>query len=269
MRLSDYRLADCALFRIPPIDFSNIDEVIKRAMVDAWKNGSSATNAVDAILNDYSIIEQLSEQIAENLEFQKDAALDKLDYQQKKAIAAEEFEKEQVLFEIEQTLGKEVADKERAKRDADSKVDSSNKAYTAAQARLNEMRARIEEKLQAVGGREAYEKLMRINDALQDGYSGPEKKKAKRKKRVSHLDVSSMDPAYADQSFAYYGSSNIQRALDLATVKGEIDPLEGETLDTLVEKKHFWQRKTATEQKDGPIYRFGRKVWKVLNYRLF
>ena len=79
MNTDDYRLADCTLFRQPPVDVSKISEALEIILVQEWQRGNSVHGAVERALEDDKIVDALTEQIAPNLDFQRETALQEVD----------------------------------------------------------------------------------------------------------------------------------------------------------------------------------------------
>lgn len=250
MKIKDYRLADCTLFRLPPMDFSAVDKSIENALIEAWKNDNSASNTVDNIVNSSQIVEKLMNQIMQNLEFQKKAELSGADVNHKNAVESYVQQKEVTLRKIEETLGIEVSEKEKEMRKHEDELEGHHVNYSASQKRLDELRYRVEEKLKSMGGRERFEKLMQINSELTDNLKVYNPKKSRKKRK------------YNRKTTGQGSSYSLDRALDLATFEGDIDPLNGESLEDLIAKQKIQKRREKRL-----VYRVYNRIRRFFGYK--
>ncbi|MBI3334157.1 hypothetical protein HYZ97_01610, partial [Candidatus Pacearchaeota archaeon] len=81
--IQDYRHADCNLFRTPPLDFSKLDSTLIDTLVSSWKNGYTADNALQKVVEDTSLVRELTKQVAEQLTFQRRTELEQLKSEEK------------------------------------------------------------------------------------------------------------------------------------------------------------------------------------------
>lgn len=238
MKVDDYRLADCALFRIPAVDVSEIDSSVEQALVDAWKNGYGVDSAVSDILNNDSLVGTLENQIADNLAFQRQKALDKVKNQAQSRIDSYEESRKRRLDDIDSTLGADAEKKEAEMKVAYEELTTKHKTYNAAQAHLEKMRAEVNSKLEEIGGREGFEAVLEINEAITE-----------------------------DKPVKYEAPKKVKKALDIVEEKApaKIPKVTEKGLEKKVE---------VVEEDQGIIhdlftYDIGKPIWKVLNYKLW
>ena len=253
MAIDDYRKANCTLFRHPPVDFSGVDDAIEQILVDAWKNGYSVGTAMQRVLKDSSVVGSLQSQVEKNMAFQRDIAEKKVNAKRFVEAQGYENDKRRQLMHIDETLGKESEEKAEAVRAKDVHLESKTQVYSAAQARLEEVRARVKAKISQIGGKAGYEALMEIREMMddnsEDDYDGESeddksqkkdyKPRKKRKRKKSKDSKKDKEP-------------DLERALELATCDEEVDPL----------------KEPEPKEEHGKVYRAGRAVWGAMNYDL-
>ncbi len=247
MKIEDYKKADCSLFRLPPIDASVVGSAIEVALVKAWENGSSVNSIIENVLNDKKILKQVTEQISENLEFQKVTALRNIDEKKKESIRSYETEGEAKLQQIQESLGNVISEKETGLKKVSQQLSERHSNYNASQKKLEEMRIRIQEKLKGIGGEEGFETLLSIQGLVK-----------KQDKAQSVPQYNNKD----EQSYAKEPIYDLGKVIKAVTSEEKINPLEGKTLEAVVEKAE------EDKKKHGKVYRFFKKVWRVLNYEL-
>src|SRR3989338_2062679 len=235
MKVEDYKLADCTLFRRPPIDFSEFNKAIETALVRAWESGNSASRTVNSMVNDSALVDSLKTQIEKNLSFQRQHALDGA--AQQSAEMREQYEQQQLqeMESLSSTYGTVTAEQQKAYEEARKKAEESHKGYSAAQQQLNETRNRIKAKLESFGGRKGFEALMQINQMVTELAKESTKPGTyAAQPAVSYTDTKHAGSQPSSPDYAAGQQQSLQRALDLATAKGEIDPLKGKTLEAIV-----------------------------------
>ncbi|MBI2672904.1 hypothetical protein HYX19_01470 [Candidatus Woesearchaeota archaeon] len=164
--LDDYKGSDCALFRMPPINFEVVRVELERIMLDTWRQEGSADSAVNSILHNTRIIAALKSQIEDNVRFQKEQALESLET--KTSGKLEEYENgiKDGLGKINETIGTEVKYNEERLNALNQEGREKLANYNAAQARLEEMRSRIKSKLKDLGGKEQLENILTIHQSV-------------------------------------------------------------------------------------------------------
>jgi hypothetical protein len=181
MKLSDFRGADCDLFRIPPIDFSYIESALEKTLVRAWQNGSKPSDVIDTLSKDQGVVQAISSQVSASLNFQRDIQLQDLERRTQKQIEVHEAVKGQEFGKIEQNANA-LLQKERVIRGAyQQEAETRRGAYNATQASLEQMRGRIRESVDKVGGEKNLGYLLSLNDELlgtqsvknTNAYTGP------------------------------------------------------------------------------------------------
>ena len=163
--IANYRLADCALLRTPPVDYKAITGSVEQALVDAWQRGTSVDQVVDYLLQDSKLKGKLASQISENLAYQLDVALSTLETRaqtQKQELSAE---KDSHLAKIEGDYQQKLDASDKAVEDAYADADAKTAHYTATQARLEELRQKVKSQVGEVG-EEQYDRLAEITKAV-------------------------------------------------------------------------------------------------------
>ncbi len=164
--VSHYKLADCTLFRTPPIDVSPLQKKIEQMLVDAWRSGESAEVALGSIVGNEEFVQSLAAQIRESLEFQKSQALGVIEMQKAAALEQYGVKRDAAIMSIEDTVGVDVANKQRDVDSAASQFQQTQAAYGAVNQNLDELRGRVRRKIDSIGGVDNYKTLVRINQEL-------------------------------------------------------------------------------------------------------
>ncbi len=167
MGIEKYRLADCTLFRLPPLDLSDVTDAIEKSLVDAWENGISVGHALDSMLDDNKVVDNLTEQLKASLEFQKENSKRNAHEAAEKRIDEYDSEKEGELKEIEDEYSETKMARRKAAEERRKKREARRAKYKATQKRLEEMRKRIKGKLKKVGGEEGLDALLAIEESLE------------------------------------------------------------------------------------------------------
>ncbi|HLP79600.1 MAG TPA: hypothetical protein VK158_03125 [Acidobacteriota bacterium] len=178
MSLDEFRLAQCELFRTPPVDLKRLEAALNEAMFSAWKRGADAQRTVDSILSSESIVSQISQQIAKSHGYQQMKALD--------ALSAEEAEKKRVLqekreAEILAIKNQYTAKLQEQKAQLDATLnayDKSTQEYLCAQGQLDESRAKVAAQLKEIGGEEGLAKILELDAMLEEPLDEKQKKAA-------------------------------------------------------------------------------------------
>jgi hypothetical protein len=166
-RYRDYRQADCKLFRRPVIDTSAVDRLITQTLVDFWQKGTSADSAMNAVMGNEDVVNALASQVAENLEFQRHHGLVAIDTQRREAQQELEAEHDRQKADADRELGTAVKQAEEVLVAARNDEYSKKREYSIAHARLDQMRDRVHQRLESIGGREGLEQLLKINNDVQ------------------------------------------------------------------------------------------------------
>lgn len=166
MELNDFKKADCRLFRVPPIDFSGVEETIETAIFEAWKNQGRASNAVDSITGNRTILGNLTNQISESLGFQRRVGLEKVEKQEAEKVAWYQQIQREKINSVEQTVGYQAKLKqEELARKADE-LFGKRKTYDASQASLEQTRYRIQQRMSSLGEQKAVDAFILMNEAI-------------------------------------------------------------------------------------------------------
>jgi len=305
MKLDDYEKADCTLFRLPPIDTSKIEELLTAQLVQAWQQGQNATQALQAVLNNEQAINAVVDELQTHLSFQQATATSNLESQVTQNTQAYEQEKAQQIAQISSTLIEEKTAKEQQHQRTLQEAQAKNKIYTAEQQRLDEMRARVEARLEKFGGRKNLDALMQIHTAVQTNTTLHSPKGGGKKTYPSSISApdqnqSNLPPnqMYASTSPSSYAAKNEFSNTIARTAEGKynlpsLDPKtnrqnhqgqQAQSLDTVMDTA-VKEEKTEPQiiaqvssdsnpgssqiEKTEKPYRFLKKVWQVLNYKIW
>ena len=237
MEIKDYRHADCDLFRTPSINISPIQKVIEIALLKAWESGSSVERAINSIVENNELIGPLARDIAPHMATQRTYALEKVKADSYLNIRAYEIQERKKVQEVDESLGVKVRGAEQQLSEVSQTYATNLHQYSAAQARLEEMRARIRAQLDEVGGKEGYKNLMEINSAV--------------------VAESPIGKRYQEQGKQEPSSPVLRDPINIDLINHHVQTLED---------------KLEIEQETGPkrkIRRVLKKVWEILNYELW
>lgn len=288
MGLDDYQKANCALYRLPPIDTSAVASAIELTLVRAWEQGLSADRALHSVLNDQNVVGALTEQVAKHLEYQRRTALMTAKEQSMQSIKQYEEAAAAKLAQVDASYGTVATQKAAAFQHVSDQLAQQNVSYTAAQKKLEELRARVQQRLQEVGGEQGLQALLTIHESVtnpqdstfqqleahdQDADSSKSTSQSTAQAYASQEQKGASDDSSADSSSAFKkhrsvqqqakSEQNLEKALQIAMTTDTVDPLKGDTLEKVV------ARSMQQKKKPGKTYRFFASVWKILNYKLW
>jgi len=226
MKIDDYEKADCSLFRTPPMDFSEVGDTIEQSLVNAWRRGYSANSAINSVLEDQDLVDKLASQVSENLGFQRAMQKKRLDEQKEAQLRSHEQAYRERVERIGSTLGKDTEGKKAVYDEENEEFMQHYQIYNAAAARLAELRARVKEDLDYLGGEEGVATLLTIRNEMDPEKSkgdleakaeGKEKRKRSERKERSDEEITDLHelhkpkvkPGYASRIF-----STIKRILN-------------------------------------------------------
>lgn len=280
MKINDYKHANCALFRLPPIDFSKINEVIENAIVDSWKNGESAQNVLNQMLNNSSVVKTLSNQIADNMNFQRETTLRQAKEDERIKLEQTETERQAQLQKINATVVVEASEKGKIVDSLRTQLNEQNIAYSATEAKLNELRKKVKDSLYKLGGEEKIDQLLTINELV---VAAPTTIASTISPTSTSAQISSSNIPAAQTSTDTVNytttkenteypvttsdtsaqPAQIGKSIELTKEQTKID-LEKKIEDSLKESET-----TFPAKKRGLTYRFFKGVWDVLNYKIW
>lgn len=170
MKLEDYRYADCKRFRTPAVDLNVITEQVDKALLEAWQNQQNPQYAIQAIANNEELIKPLVDQIKSDLEYQREMEMQKTKTaaeERLKRIREERLRKSEA---VKSQYADKVSEHEQKVAESEQQLSKQNVTYSASKQRLDELRARVRDRLQDIGGQEGYQKLDQIQSTLKPGY---------------------------------------------------------------------------------------------------
>ena len=173
MRINYYQFADCTRFRIPSVDLTSVDKDLKAILLQSFDQGISADYALEQALNNQDLVQNLASQVAENLQFQQQNALERVNTEVQTAASGYQEEQTGKIQRIDAYLTPIIDQKKGQYQHQQQKVAEKKEFYSAAQRSLEEMRARVQQRLAEVGGLEGYKKIEQIGDSLQQGKYSP------------------------------------------------------------------------------------------------
>jgi hypothetical protein len=166
MNIRDFADADCRLFRIPPIDFSNVAKIIEDTLLDAWQQSNNASYTFSRLVENKDILDRLSPQLQESLRFQRENELRRIQEEEKRKKEELQTRYKGQINEIKSSYDAKIEVSSQAAKKAEGVMQRISREYSAAQASLEEMRRRIKSQIDDVGGREKLDRLIRINNSL-------------------------------------------------------------------------------------------------------
>lgn len=239
MKLEDFRLADCTLFRTPPLDTSIVSETIDEILLNAWQKGTSAQDAFNKVLSNKEVSKALKEKIASHLEYQRQVALSTLQEKKQEMRAQSTQEYEQQRAEVESQYGEKVAMSAEQLAAAERAKRAKEHEYTAASYQLSQLRNRVASQLEKMGGAQGLERLISLNKKLlgQASFPSPPADAIQRPEQPS------------------YPSSETQPSITIIYPEDE-SPLS----------EHKQSERTRAQKEREP---FLKKLWRILNYRIW
>ncbi len=265
-KIDDYAKADCTLFRLPPLDFSAVGEILEIALTEAWKQGYTANDALQQALQNSGAIDTLVGQVQENLGFQQATAQEQLTAGLEEKKAAYEMERSLKLGEIEAEQGAQLTQYQAEIQTASEQLNAEHTHYSAAQTRLEEMRARIKAKMDELGGEKKLEKLLTITQTLQEPtpYESSQNsaEPGTNTTGVTSENYVAQQPALTEETGKKEGgsASETEKAAEKASPPSA-------SLEKKVEEAGKAQETSSSTEKKS--YGFFKKVWDVLNYKLW
>jgi len=226
MELKEYLLADCTLYRTPPVDFSKVNSQIEKILVESWRKGGSIDGAIDKLLSSQSINSEIAEQLEKSMTFQRKIYLDSI--QEKQDLEKEKYREEskERIANINERYNRDISNTKTLIDETSAEYTKTRDDYSAAQSSLNATRARIKKRLAKVGGEERLSDLLEINAALM-----------------------------GDKSYGA-AKDKVMHTVKVATSDKEIDPLNGNTIDDIVVDAEVKKPKHR-----GAIGRFFRRIF--------
>lgn len=194
MNVDDFAHADCTQFRTPPLHTSGVEAYIDEILLTAWQRGSSAEEALNAVLADKRITPLLAKQLKENLAFQKEIRLKRLKDEERQKADEAQAAYEQERARLAQEYGTRVEQTAKEREALYQELGQKQRTYTATQSQMHEMRQRVASHLKTVGGQAGLETLIQINEIVAGGQHDRER----------HVDVSHALPAAAPESGALH-----------------------------------------------------------------
>lgn len=161
-----YRYADCTLFRVPPIDIASVRDRIETALAQAWDKGVPAERAIDGIVGNARLTSSLSEQIAPNLEYQRQQALQQVAIKKEDAIRQYDSERDARIMEVEAGVGAVVQQHRQSLEQLQEAVQGEQGLYSASEKKLRELRESVRRQVTEIGGVEGYKTLAKIQEAV-------------------------------------------------------------------------------------------------------
>lgn len=249
MELSDFRHVDCSLLRTPLIENSKLAETVDEALVNAWKDGVSIDQAVNGILEDEKVVDDIAKQIAKSMDFQREQELKKAerDALKRKEEHMQAFRRQ--VDDVEKQIGVSVVQREEELKQArDSYVNASG-SYNATQQSLEQMRERVKNALQEIDERK-YADLVDINTMItgEDSAGSRVSTATPKDKQVGGRVYSPLDP-------------ELSKTIHTVKTNQKIDPLNNKPDVKYVD--------LSKKSGGGRISRALRKTWEVLNYNVW
>ncbi len=164
--IQKYKLADCTLFRTPPVDYSKIESTVEKALMEAWNRGYNAQHAVAAISSSEELLRQITGQIADSLRFQRQQAIEKVEAGAQAAVQNYGQQKSGQIAMIESRLGPIIRQRSDALNQKSSDLGEKRRRYDAVQSSIMRIRDSVNSKLGRIGGEQAYSTLGAIRKTV-------------------------------------------------------------------------------------------------------
>lgn len=253
MKLNDYRHADCTLFRIPPLNIALLSETISKELLKAWRRGDSADQALNTLLYDKKILRPLISQIEDPLKFQKELKLKEA--KEKREIAVDETKREykHKISQAEQEYNQRLLETQQNIIKAEQILEAEKQDYSASSASLESMRQRVQEKVNALGGKRTLNKLLEINDLV---LSSP---------LESKLEITPEERGHMGQMPQISSSSTLLTP----SVQDGYQENQKEITQTKPENYVYNDKKSEKEKTQRQKESIFKKFWKILNYKLW
>ncbi len=252
MIIEEYMLADCSLFRNPPLDFSSVKQQVTTVFMEAWEKGNSVESAINTIIEDSVIVDSLKEQIRENFEFQKDHGMKCTEYKKELSVSSHANDRDAKLSEIDKKIGTEVEKKKAKLESFQKELEENNETYNASQLRIKTMRQRVKENLSDIGNTKGKNLLAEMNATV-----------------LEYCEVEKEQIYQADASEKIQARPSI-----IPRVNTKTAPIETKTITTVVEdsveQKYRAKTYVSYEMKNqSKLSRFWRNIKKILGYEVF
>jgi hypothetical protein len=259
MKIDDYKKANCSWFRIPPVNFSSLEKDIEKTIMDAWRSGYDPNSAINYVINDQKIINKITGQISQSLEFQRKIGISQVKEEKEKNTEIHKKNYQERIREIREKIGEKVVLKKEKLQEEQERYTQQNLSYSASSASLEEMKYRIKDKLESLGGEKGIEALLKIEEQL----AIPLEETPKTKKEK--------EPKYKTERENIIGrpdKDTKKKGLEKKTeeaLKTIPDPNKGETDYNLSDTDNS----EIDDSGNKPKKEFWKTVWKVLNYKIW
>jgi hypothetical protein len=147
MKLEDFKLADCALLRRPPVAVDEVNRRIETVLVEAWTGGASAEEAVESLLSNRELFEALARKMESSLEYQRKLRMQAVERRLKEKLEAQDARRERAREALRERRRAEEA-KLAAAREA---LLAKQSEMTAARERVAKLRVRVEKQREELG----------------------------------------------------------------------------------------------------------------------
>jgi hypothetical protein len=272
MKIEDYRKADCSLFRIPPVNFSQLEQDVEKIIVNAWKAGYDPNSAITSVVNDKSLLRKIADQISQSLSFQRKVGLGEVETEATERVEEHEAAYQEKVQAVEKRLGPEEAARRTKFEEEQQNYRQQSSVYSASSASLEEMKYRIRDQLTELGGEEGIEALLSI-----------EQQAAVPLTEISSLGVSAgyKEDGPGAKRKGNYRESEVVRAARESVFKKHRESLKKDRLETKVddvfivaetveESTNYSPDRNLSEINSPESGRgFWKTLWGVLNYKIW
>ena len=272
MKIEDYRKADCSLFRIPPVNISELERDLEKRLVSAWRAGYDPNSAISSVVNDKSLIKRIADQISQSLSFQRKVGLGEVETETTERVEEHKTAYQEKVKAVEDRLGPEEQERRTKFEEEQQKYRQQNSVYSASVSSLEEMKYRIRDQLTELGGEEGIEALLSIEkevavpltDISQTTTIPASTKEKSEAPKRGNYDESSIEKAARESVFKRHREGLQKERLENKTGDGFIVPKNAGDDSNYSPSKDLSEI-NSPEQSGG----FWRSVWKVLNYKIW
>ena len=255
MNVDDFARADCTRFRIPPINTAKVEKYIDEILTTAWQQGKSPRDALEAVLASENVTGVLAEQINENLAFQKEVRLKKLNEERDRILKRKEAEYRLEQERLQALFGTRVEKTAEERTRLYRQLEEQRSSYNSTHAQLEEMRHRVDTHLKSIGGAQGLQTLLTINKIVTDKFASVPASHSQDENESREIESQTRNVAQTQSAEAYSSSyiSESKRSDDTAPPH----------------HKDYHDNYTSRRRPAKPHEPFMKKLWRLLNYRIW
>jgi hypothetical protein len=172
MRIQDFEKADCNLLRPVTISIEGLERRIDNRLLSAWNSGQSAANAVNAVINNSALLDELTQVIEERVRLKRTLELHRLSKKGAYIISQLNEEQEAELQMLSSSYAGKESELEAIAQETQQRIGQTHQAYSAAHAKIQTLQERIQKRLESVGGSHGLRRLQTIVEVMEPELQG-------------------------------------------------------------------------------------------------